>query len=133
MNSNWANGIFDCGNDCGICCVACWCPCITYGQNVQKFDRNQGWEVPCLMYFGLNWIAAAGFVLSCLKRGEIRNRFGIPGDACQDCCCHFWCTACVLTQEQLELERRLPQQPNTVLVMNAPGQPQMYQNQPRQF
>jgi Cys-rich protein (TIGR01571 family) len=44
---------------------------------------------------------------ACLQRSETRERFGIQGSECSDCCVHFWCHPCSLCQEHSEITRRL--------------------------
>ena len=46
---HWSSGVCDCGNDYIGFCLAFWCPCITYGKNVQALQGG-GWETPCAIY-----------------------------------------------------------------------------------
>lgn len=52
-------------------------------------------------FFGALWlILLIGIsLLLCTKRGELRRKYGIAGNACEDCCCYFCCTCCAITQE----------------------------------
>ena len=36
----WSSGLLDCSDDCGLCCVTCWCPCITFGRVAEMVDRG---------------------------------------------------------------------------------------------
>lgn len=38
---DWSNGLCSCFGDFGTCCVACWCPCIVYGQNKVRTAHNR--------------------------------------------------------------------------------------------
>ena len=61
-----------------------------------------------------------------MKRGEIRQRFGIAGDEFHDFCCHFWCTPCCLAQEQREIKMRQGQfglQSGVVVIQQIVSQP----------
>jgi Cys-rich protein (TIGR01571 family) len=40
----WKHGLFDCFGDMGTCCVACWFPCVTYGQNRQQLRQSSVWK-----------------------------------------------------------------------------------------
>jgi Cys-rich protein (TIGR01571 family) len=51
----------------------------------------------------INWIislvlALFFFVVTMRLRSYIRNRYSIPGSACGDCCCSFWCLHCTICQ-----------------------------------
>ena len=42
-----------------------------------------------------------------LKRGEIRERFGIEGSGLSDCCTTYWCGCCAIIQHDNEVKGRL--------------------------
>jgi len=44
-----------------------------------------------------------------MKRGEIREKFGIEGDGMGDCCTAYWCPCCTLIQNDKEVAARLPE------------------------
>ena len=48
-----------------------------------------------------------------MKRTEIRERFGIKGDGCGDCCSAYWCGCCVLIQNEKEVLARQSSGPIT--------------------
>ncbi|KAF4472303.1 plac8 family [Fusarium albosuccineum] len=50
---------------------------------------------------------------SMMKRGEIRERFGIQGSGMGDCCVSYWCLCCALIQQDNEVKARLSQGPIT--------------------
>lgn len=41
-----------------------------------------------------------------LKRGEIRERYGIEGTGTKDCCVSYWCPCCALIQQDNEVKAR---------------------------
>jgi len=41
-----------------------------------------------------------------MKRGEIRDRFGIEGNGCTDCLVSCFCQPCSLAQMNMELKER---------------------------
>ncbi|CAK5272335.1 unnamed protein product [Mycena citricolor] len=111
----WSEGLCGCFGACGTFCGACFCPCIYYGKNRQRLAHltNKGtphpdggsccsgmcWAHCCLTSFG-GW----GFILQCLNRGDTRERYGIEGGGCGDCCASFWCASCDITQVSREIE-----------------------------
>jgi Cys-rich protein (TIGR01571 family) len=106
-SSRWSSGLFDCFDDCGLCCVTCWCPCITFGRVAEIVDRGatscgtSGALYALLVYFtGCQWI------YSCTYRSKMRSQFGLPEDPCCDCCVHFCCEPCALCQQYKELKAR---------------------------
>jgi Cys-rich protein (TIGR01571 family) len=106
-SSRWSSGLFDCFDDCGLCCVTCWCPCITFGRVAEIVDRGatscgaSGALYALLVYFtGCQWI------YSCTYRSKMRAQFGLPEDPCCDCCVHFCCEPCALCQQYKELKAR---------------------------
>ncbi|KAG8755061.1 hypothetical protein FRC14_004390 [Serendipita sp. 396] len=113
---DWSNGTFSCFGDCMTCCVATWCPCITYGQNKTRFEHleQQGYPHPsggescgsdCLLHCLLTSCLGAGWVLQIGSREKIRDRYKIEGGLMGDCCLSFCCNPCTLTQESRELEQ----------------------------
>jgi Cys-rich protein (TIGR01571 family) len=109
-------------------CVACWCPCITYGKNVTRYrhlrDTNQphpsggdGCGSDCWIHCLLTSCLAAGWVLQIFSRENTRSRYGVRGSVFGDCCAVCWCGPCELTQEHLELEAEEDQLRKT----GAPG------------
>ena len=33
---DWSHGLCGCFDDCSTCCVACWCPCVTYADTRER-------------------------------------------------------------------------------------------------
>ncbi len=99
--------IQSCSDDVGICCLTCWCPCITWGQ-IAEFTLNMPSYVGCLIYCCCsNLTCCAGM----LGRAELRKKLAIgavstaaAGDCCVDCCVHCCAHSCALCQEMREID-----------------------------
>jgi Cys-rich protein (TIGR01571 family) len=61
----------------------------------------------CLLMAGIHCFTGCGWVLAMMKRGEIRERFGIKGGGMGDCCTSYWCMCCALIQQEKEVKQRL--------------------------
>lgn len=126
-----------CGDaECDVVCGACCTPCVVHGSNAKMLHTGQTADAcnfkqkECLIHGALfttqitltiiMWSLAnpwaAGTLqpfwnlpayYACLQRTETRERFGIQGSECSDCCIHFWCHPCTLCQEHSEISRRL--------------------------
>ncbi|CAG8570997.1 8418_t:CDS:2 [Funneliformis caledonium] len=94
----WKHGLCDCFNDCGLCCCTCLFPCVTFGQNAEKLGGS------CFVYGCLYACIGLPWLFGCLKRQEIRSNQNIDGNACGDCCTHFFCGPCALIQEAQQLK-----------------------------
>lgn len=103
MKSEWSTGLFSCTDNCCLCCFSCWCSPCQYGINVEAFNNQN-----CIAYSFLYYCAENFGVSSCLggmSRMELRKRSGIDGNGLSDCCIHFFCVPCALTQEKLHIEQ----------------------------
>lgn len=130
--SQWSSGIFDCDQDCGSFVLGCCCPCIQYGTNMDILSKS-GCAGPCCSYYCLACVGCH-CIIGSSGRGNIRNRYLIPGDGCEDCLLHYFCIPCVLSQEYRELMKR---ETNKVIVQtNVIAQPMMVAQpmmQPQQY
>ncbi|EEB87457.1 hypothetical protein MPER_15185, partial [Moniliophthora perniciosa FA553] len=110
---DWSVGLCSCGDEdggCGTCFYAWCCPCIVHGKNKQRFDHLQRNNSPdpeggstCSGETGpsnVEGVATDAFQM--INRTNVRERYGIDGGFCGDCCTALCCTPCELAQERNE-------------------------------
>jgi len=103
--SEWFNPLCGCFDDCESCICAWFCPCIQFGKNMEASGLGDFWEC-CLAFFCLQYWTGFAWILSFLKRSELRRGYGIVGSDCEDCCLHCCCLPCSLAQEAREIKSR---------------------------
>lgn len=116
--------------ECDLCCAAVFCPCAVLNSNV-KMLQTRTYHKPCdfectkpcgimaclTVTSGIIQVIARatgvflelvnlGPLYSFQWRSALREKYGIAGDPCSDCICHFCCNPCVLCQEHIELRKR---------------------------
>ncbi|KAK8931122.1 Cell number regulator 10 [Platanthera zijinensis] len=103
----WSTGLFDCFEDFGTCCLAFFCPCITFGRIAEIIDRGStscgvdgGLYALLLCSTGCHWM------YSCFYRSKMRTLFFLEEGPCADCLVHLCCETCALAQEYRELRNR---------------------------
>lgn len=107
--------------------TSCCLPCLAFGKTqsrlrdptLQSYDSING-DVSLLGHFlhkvltnlaqCMIWsFLSLGFsqwIYQTIKRGELRNKYGIQGSCCGDCCVSMCCGCCALIQEEKEAEIR---------------------------
>ena len=115
---DWSHGLFGCFDDCGECLLA-WCfPCITFGMNARDSgcccDGCCGAFCGCIFFF----CPGAFCAWCCCIRPNIRRKYRIPTNCCED----FWsilcCPCCALIQERQQCNQPLPSNTQVVVVQN---------------
>uniref|UniRef100_A0A803LKN4 Uncharacterized protein n=2 Tax=Chenopodium quinoa TaxID=63459 RepID=A0A803LKN4_CHEQI len=101
----FSTGLCDCLSDIPLCCLTCWCPCITFGRIAEIVDKgSSSCGVSGALYSLIMVVAGCQWIYSCSYRSKMKKQYGIPENCCADCCTHFWCESCALCQEYRELE-----------------------------
>lgn len=103
----FSTGLCDCFSDCSLCCLTCWCPCITFGRIAEIVDQgSSSCEVSGALYVLLAAVVGCQWIYSCTYRSKLKAQYGMPESCFGDCCTHFWCESCALCQEYRELQHR---------------------------
>lgn len=88
-------------------CLTCWCPCITFGRIAEIVDRGAtSCGVAGTIYTLLACFTGCHWIYSCTYRSRMRAQLGLPEACCCDCCVHFCCEPCALSQQYRELKAR---------------------------
>ncbi|KAL0925709.1 hypothetical protein M5K25_004076 [Dendrobium thyrsiflorum] len=103
----WSTGLCDCSDDCGSCCMTCFCPCVTFGRIAEIVDRG---STSCggagALYTLLGCLTCCQCIYSCFNRKKMRAQYRLAEEPCNDCCVHCCCEFCALCQEYRELQNR---------------------------
>lgn len=101
----WSSGLFGCFSDWKICCVTCWCPCITFGQIAEIVDKgSSACGVNGALYTLICCVTCGSCCYSCFYRAKLRQQFLLEKTPCGDCPVHCFCECCALCQEYRELK-----------------------------
>ncbi|GAB7328469.1 hypothetical protein MBLNU13_g00439t1 [Cladosporium sp. NU13] len=152
LPERWENGLCSnvCGGDCGTCCAAWCCPEFLYGRAAQRLEiypHNSPSEIQTFDKHCFFYVLAGSVLLECIptafKREEMRKRFAIDGDFCEDIAASMFCRPCTLAQMNSEMKSRAAKeqltkaigyQPQTQGMVYLPPnqQPQVSQQPPLQ-
>ncbi|XP_077998193.1 cornifelin homolog [Glandiceps talaboti] len=97
---NWSTGLCGCFNNCGLCLLGYFCPCILAGQNASSVGDSCLLHGICF-FFCWPWVHV---FLGGSTRGQIRANNNIVGSAAEDYVLHWCCTCCALIQEAAEIK-----------------------------
>ncbi|KAK7430279.1 hypothetical protein QQZ08_003254 [Neonectria magnoliae] len=117
QNQEWSNGLCSCG-PCDTCLLGTFLPCILLGKTADRMrdptmQTADNFNSDCMIFCGIQCVTGCGWIYAMMKRGEIRERFGIQGSGMNDCCASYWCGCCALIQQEKEVKARLAQGPIT--------------------
>merc|ERR1712087_731277 len=96
----WKYGLGDCFSNFGLCIVATWLPCITYGQVQDKIGSGDFCGQVTVHVCLANFFPCGLCCILSSQRMRVRQQHGIPeGSGCaSDCCIATWCPCCALIQ-----------------------------------
>src|SRR5208282_1726260 len=102
-HGSFQNHFCSCFDDCGMCCLGCWCPCIVFGKTRARLHTPSlpREELPCCSGaccgYATLLLLCTPFqcILGWMQRGDIRARYEIEGNGCMDCLGHTFCDCCV--------------------------------------
>eukprot|EP00270_Netrium_digitus_P001146 TRINITY_DN11251_c0_g1_i1.p1 TRINITY_DN11251_c0_g1~~TRINITY_DN11251_c0_g1_i1.p1 ORF type:complete len:188 (-),score=37.71 TRINITY_DN11251_c0_g1_i1:249-779(-) len=113
----WESGLFDCLNDWKSCLLGLFCPCVLFGQNVERL-HGRSCLGPCVIHCVLGGAVAtllspmvgpAALWLTCVScytcsyRTELRSKYHLPAKPCGDFPAHFFCHMLAICQEHRHL------------------------------
>jgi len=123
----WSDNCTQCFDNCGICCLATFCPCFRWAQTLSRIGL-MSYEKAFLIYIFFTAIASVFATLHFLTnsfwywlalqapllclvvvrtyyRTRIRAIYAIPGSEFEDFCCHLFCRECQISQEARHVDR----------------------------
>jgi len=111
QGGEWKTDLFGCFDPIDLCVVGCFLPCLVVGKTAERMrDPTLATFEPinndCLIMGGVTYLTGCGWIWAFLKRGEIREKYGIKGDSTSDCCTSYWCGCCAVIQAEKEVQRR---------------------------
>nr|DAD35732.1 TPA_asm: hypothetical protein HUJ06_006372 [Nelumbo nucifera] len=103
----WSTGLCDCCDDVPLCCITCWCPCITFAQISEIIDKGtSSCGMNGAIYTIIAYFTGCACLYSCFYRTKLRHQYSLQESPCGDCFVHFCCESCALCQEYRELKSR---------------------------
>ncbi|KAJ0418671.1 PLAC8-domain-containing protein [Aspergillus carlsbadensis] len=109
-NKDWNYSLCGCCSPGTLCLLTCCLPCLTFGKTQARLQdptlqSHSSINSECLI-FGFLSLGYFQWIIQTIRRGEAREKHGIEGSCCGDCCTTFWCGCCALVQEEKEMELR---------------------------
>ncbi|KAK9742485.1 hypothetical protein RND81_03G176400 [Saponaria officinalis] len=91
----------DCFSDVSLCCMTCFCPCITFGRIAEIVDNgSSSCGVSGTLYTMIMCFVGCQWVYSCTYQSKLKSQFGMQKDCMADS------SPCALCQEYRELQHR---------------------------
>lgn len=112
-SGEWENGLCGCCKHCiPNCCTAFCCPCVSLAQISARLGiAPYCWSL--ILYIVVVTLGAGLpqvflWIWICQARYITRQRFGIPGSCCCDCCVSILCSNCALAQMATHIKSYTP-------------------------
>ncbi|UNI23492.1 hypothetical protein JDV02_009310 [Purpureocillium takamizusanense] len=108
----WSHSLFDC-SPCSLCLLGCCLPCIPFGRSIERM-KDPSQEKPdmvnteCVLFGLIELFTGCACVYNLLRRGEMRQTYGIKGNGCTDCLTSCCCLCCAVIQQEKESQVRAP-------------------------
>ena len=106
--TRWSHSLFGCFDDFGECLLVFTTPCVIYGLNAREAGLCSGCHKDCALICGclfcLFFPESAMVTWCCCIRPNIRHKYGIQGNCCEDGCAVFLCPCFALLQERKQLK-----------------------------
>lgn len=111
----FSDAIYSCGSNWTICCWACCCPCLRWGDTVSKVGYMSFWigvVLWAILFFvnglsaGLAWPVIG--LLGAFFRYKLRLHYGFPANCIthiQDLVAWWCCVPCAIAQEARHVDR----------------------------
>ncbi|KJZ71547.1 hypothetical protein HIM_09085 [Hirsutella minnesotensis 3608] len=109
-NEEWSSNLCNCA-PCGTCLLSTFLPCVLLGRTVSRMRdpsmrSHDEMNSECLIFTGIQCFTGCGWIYGMMKRGEVRDQYGIKGSDCNDCCVSYWCLCCAMIQMDNEVKKR---------------------------
>lgn len=114
---DWKFGFCSCLGDLEVCCCACMCPCIRWGETLSLVDGLIIFWVGFGIYFAFTVLGWATSVYICWMllalictayRQELRSKFQMKNQGgmtyITDCLLYAFCACCAMSQEARHVE-----------------------------
>ncbi|KAJ5088387.1 hypothetical protein N7456_012003 [Penicillium angulare] len=123
QSREWNYSLFDCCSPGALCLTSCCLPCLTYGKTQNRIQDpslgNYSYLNGSCAVWGFLGLFGSQWIMQTITRGEMRQKYGIEGSCCGDCCVSLCCGCCALIQEEKEVELRT--RPELVGYQRTPG------------
>ncbi|RDA88902.1 hypothetical protein CP532_5434 [Ophiocordyceps camponoti-leonardi (nom. inval.)] len=106
----WQHNICDC-SPCESCLLAFCLPCILFGRTATRMrdptmQSHSELNGDCIVFGLLHYFTGFAWVYNMVQRAEIRHKYGVRGNCCDDYCASYWCLCCAIIQQDKEVHRR---------------------------
>ncbi|CAF1009136.1 unnamed protein product [Adineta steineri] len=115
----WKESLCGCFNDGYTCCYGLWCCCCLYGQNAAKIDSHSTCLTHTCVYCLMSLLGCC-CVIHAVKRGQLRENYGLEEDVCGDCFVTCCCPLCAICQEAREMKVR-GHPPPPIIIIHQPA------------
>ncbi|KAJ5555959.1 hypothetical protein N7513_003601 [Penicillium frequentans] len=107
----WSHSFWEFWSRGKTCFVGCYCPGFLFGRTQARnkdptLSNYSRFNSLCCAWHCLAWLGGWQFILQAIKRGDMRDQYGIRGNGVTDCLGACCCPVCALIQEEKESLQR---------------------------